>query len=222
MGETNGIWRISGEQAVGEAARRLTYTWDDYRSWEDGQRWDIIDGQAYAMTPAPSTRHQILLHELDCRLGNFFRGRECRVFPAPTDVKLDDANIVQPDLAVVSDKEKVKPSHIEGAPTLVIEILSPSTSAFDRTRKLRLYARSGVKEVWLITPYPWLAEVLLLDQGCYRLANAYEREETLQSVVFPDLHIALPDIFNYPIDPDESVDMVREGRPPYGKDESIA
>ncbi len=201
-------------------ARDVRYTWGDYRSWDDGQRWEIIDGRAYAMTPAPGTRHQTLLHELDCQLGGFFRERECRVFPAPTDVKLDSENVVQPDISVVCEKDKIKRTHIEGAPTLVIEILSPSTSAFDRTRKLRLYARSGVKEVWLVTPYPWLVEVLVLDDGCYRIENAYERDETLWSVVFPDLRIGLTEVFNYPIDPDERVDMVKEGRPPYGTEQA--
>jgi Uma2 family endonuclease len=170
------------------------------------------------MTPAPTTRHQRILHELDRQLGNHFAGKPCQGFPAPTDVRLSDEDVVQPDLVVVCQPEKVKATHIAGAPTLVVEILSPSTATFDRVRKLALYARSGVREVWLITPYPWLAEVLVLDGDGYRLACACEKGDILRSEAFPDLKIRTDDIFSYPIDPNEQVEMVREGRPPYAEE----
>ncbi len=167
------------------------------------------------MTPAPTTRHQRIQWELTRQLGAFFEGHPCVAFPAPTDVKLSDEDVVQPDIVVVCDPDQIKRTHIEGAPTLVVEILSPSTAAFDRVRKMRLYAKSGVKEVWLITPYPWLAEVYALDGATYRLATSYEKEGTLVSVAFPHLMVRLSEIFNYPIDPDEAIEMVKEGRPPY-------
>jgi Uma2 family endonuclease len=193
------------------------HTWSDYRSWDDGQRWELIGGEAHAMSPAPSTRHQQVQLELVVQLAAFFRGKTCQVFPAPTDVKLSEFDVVQPDLAVVCEREKIKPTHIEGPPTLVVEILSPSTAAHDRVRKLPLYAASGVKEVWLITPYPWLAEVFVLDGGSYRLDGAYAKDGILESRVFRRLKIRLTAVFNYPIDPSERVEMVKEGRPPYGK-----
>lgn len=194
-------------------------TWDDYRSWNDGKRWEIIDGEAFAMTPAPTTRHQQIQRELTFELVGFFREHPCDVFPAPTDVKLSDLHVVQPDIVVVCNPDQIKRTHIEGAPALVIEILSPSTETFDRVRKMRLYAHSGIREVWLITPYPWLAEVYALDGETYRLANSYERDDTLVSVVFPGLKVALSTIFNYPIDPSEHIEMVKEGCPPYGASE---
>jgi Uma2 family endonuclease len=199
------------------AARKL-YDWDDYRSWPDDQRWEIIGGTAFSMTPAPTTRHQKILHELDRQLGNHFSGKTCQVFPAPTDVRLSDRDVVQPDLVVVCEPDKIKETHIDGAPTLVVEILSPSTATFDRSRKLALYARSGVKEVWLITPYPWLAEVFTLEGGSYRLAGAYERGEVFRSVTFSDLKIRTEEVFDYPIDSGERVDMIREGCPPYAEE----
>ena len=81
------------------------------------------------------------------------------------DSGLSEEDIVQPDLIVVCDANRIKPTHIEGPPTLVIEVLSPSTQAYDRVRKLRLFAASGVQEVWLVTPHPSLVEVLTLDGG---------------------------------------------------------
>jgi len=200
---------------VAEAAKQQKFTWTDYRSWDDDTRWEIIGGEAFAMTPAPTTRHQRIVFELSRQMGNHFVDKPCDVFPSPTDVKLTDEDIVQPDLAVVCEPDKIKHSHIEGAPTLVVEVLSPSTAAFDRVRKLRLYAHCGVREVWLVTPYPWLAEVFVLDGDGYRLANAYEKDGILESTVFPDFKITLAGVFDYPIDPGERIEMVKEGRPPY-------
>lgn len=201
------------EAALSQGER---FTWDHYRTWPDTERWEIVAGQAFAMAPAPSLRHQQILHELDRQLGNHFADRTCDVFPAPTDVKLTDKDIVQPDLSIVCDEGQMKGTHIEGAPTLVVEIHSPSTAAYDRVRKMRLYATSGVKEVWLVTPYPWLAEVYVLDGETYRLAQSCERTDTLKSTVFPDLDIDLEKVFNFEIPPEERITMVKEGRPPYG------
>lgn len=192
------------------------FAWDDYRTWPDDQRWEIIGGEAFAMSPAPSLRHQSISAELTAQCQAHFRGKECRVFAAPTDVKLSEEDVVQPDLLVVCDRNKMRGTHIEGAPALVTEILSSSTAAFDRVRKMRLYARSGVKEVWLITPYPWLAEVYVLDGDSYRLAQSCEKNDTLTSAVFPGLTVDLQSVFDFPIEPDEEIQMVKEGRPPYG------
>jgi len=203
------------------ARKTAVHTWTEYQSWNDGQRWEIIGGEAHAMSPAPTPRHQLVQAEFTAQLMAFFRGKKCQVFPAPTDVKLSEFDVVQPDLAVVCERDKVKSTHIEGPPTLVVEVLSPSTAAHDRVRKLPLYAASGVREVWLITPYPWLAEVFVLDGGSYRLAQAYGKDDVLQSRVFRGLKIQLAKVFAYPIDPTERVVMVKEGRPPYGKRKSL-
>ncbi len=200
---------------MAEAARAIHYTWDDYRQWDDDRRWEVLGGEAFAMSPAPSLRHQRILFELARQLGDHFEGQPCQVFPSPTDVKLSDADIVQPDLLVVGDPSQLKETHVEGPPALVVEILSPSTANFDRIRKMRLYARFGVKEVWLITPYPWLAEVFVLDGESYRLAGAFEKTDTLASTIFPSLCIELEKVFDYDIPPHEQVQMVKEGRPPY-------
>jgi Uma2 family endonuclease len=197
-------------------ARKLPCTWTNYQSWNDGQRWEIIDGEVFAMSPAPSLNHQTVQLQLSVQLAAFFRGRDCQVFPAPVDVKLSDVDVLQPDIVVVCAPNQFRGSHVEGAPTLVVEILSPSTATFDRTRKLPLYAASGVREVWLVTPYPWLAEVFVLTDQGYRLDRAYEREGLLKSPAFPGLEIRLAEVFDFPIPPEERIEMVKEGRPPYG------
>lgn len=197
------------------------FTWEHYRAWPNSERWEIIGGEAFAMSPAPSTRHQAVLGDLHLELGQHFKGKPCNVYVAPTDVKVSNEDIVQPDLLVVCEKEKVKGTHIEGAPTLVVEILSPSTAAFDRIHKMPLYARAGVKEVWLITPYPWLAELYVLDGESYRLVQSHGKTDTLRSVVFPDLAIELEKVFDFEIPPAERIEMVKEGRPPYGSPATV-
>ena len=159
---------------TGSALKQDDYAWDDYRQWTDDRRWEILDGEAFAMTPAPSMRHQDVVAQLHVQLEAHFAGKTCRVVLSPADVKLSEHDVVQPDLAVVCDPRKIKPSHVEGAPTLIIEVLSPSTEVFDRRRKMVLYARSGVKEVWLVRPYPSLIEVYVLDGPSYRLAHAFD------------------------------------------------
>jgi len=201
----------------GLPAEESRFTWDDYRSWDDGQRWEIIDGEAFAMTPVPLVRHQDVVGELYAALHGYFKGHACSLHLSPVDVKLGDADIVQPDLVVVCEEDKVTETHIEGAPTLVVEVLSPSTERFDRIRKMALYARSGVAEVWLVTPYPWLVEVYLLDGETYRFVTGYTKGDTLASPTFPELSIDLDRIFDFPIPPEQRIEMVREGRPPaYG------
>ena len=195
-----------------------TYTWDDYRAWPDDERWEIIGGEAYAMSPAPSVRHQVIQGNLFRALAAYFDGKPCRPLLAPLDVKLSDLTVLQPDIAVVCRKEQLKRTHIEGAPALVVEIVSESSALRDRTLKMRAYARHGIAEVWLVTPYPSVAEVFRLDGATYRLAGSYMRADTLKSPGFPKLRVKLEDVFDFPLDPDEKAAMaVREGpAPAYG------
>src|SRR3990172_174105 len=135
---------------MGHALRKAAaeFTWADYRSWPDTERWEIIGGRAYAMSPSPGARHQHVCLQIASQLERRLRGQPCRVFAAPMDVKLSDEKAVQPDERVVCNRRKVKPTHGEGPPALVGEILSPSSVLHDRQRKLNLYARCGVKEFW--------------------------------------------------------------------------
>ena len=191
------------------------FTWDDYQTWDDSERWELISGEPFCMSPAPSSRHQAIVSDLFGQLYQHFQGRSCRPLVSPIDVKLSANDVVQPDVVVLCDRSQLLESHVEGAPTLVIEVLSPSSHRHDRVRKLRLYARFGVQEYWLVQPHPALVEVLQLTGSDYRIAGAYTDAETLHSPTFPELAIDLSAVFTLPIPAAEQIDEIRESAPPY-------
>ncbi|MEM7586647.1 MAG: Uma2 family endonuclease [Acidobacteriota bacterium] len=200
---------------------RQRFGWDDYRAWEDGERWELIGGKPFSMSPAPSSRHQTIVGNLFGQLYQHFQGRQCRPFVSPIDVKLSAEDVVQPDIAVVCDPNQVQETHVEGPPTLAIEVLSPSTHRHDRVRKLRLYARAGIQEYWLVQPYPAVIEVLGLTGEHYQIAGAYTDTETLTSPTFPDLALELSTVFTLPIPPSEQIDEIRESAPPYDPERPV-
>jgi Uma2 family endonuclease len=186
-------------------------TFADYRTWDDDQRWEIIDGVPYAMS-SPPVIHQALVGSFYLELAQGLRGKGCQVFVSPLDVKLSDTDVVQPDLLVVCQRDQLLRTHVEGAPTLVVEILSPSSTRHDRVRKLNLYARVGVPEYWLVTPEPPMLEQFVLVDGVYQVATHMDRG-TLTSRAVPGLELDLDSLFQ-PVErsfPDE----VRERTPPY-------
>jgi Uma2 family endonuclease len=149
-------------KAMADAARDLDrrFSYGDYRSWEDGERWELIEGQAWSMSPAPRTDHQALSLWLASAIHAFLKGKPCRVFAAPFDVLLptgdeadDDVDsVVQPDIAVFCDRSKLREAGARGAPDFVVEILSPSTAKKDLSEKFRLYETRGVREYWIVDP----------------------------------------------------------------------
>jgi Uma2 family endonuclease len=172
------------------------YTWQDYRSWPDDERWEIIAGLAYAMSPAPSTRHQAVAGNLFGRLLQHLSGKPCRPFIAPTDVKLSDADVVQPDILVVCDPQKITESHIEGAPDLVVEVLSPGTAAKDLREKKWLYQRSGVREYLVVDPLEmYVQRFLLSSESRYGEPEVFGPEEAVSLVVLEGLTIELCEVF---------------------------
>jgi len=197
-----------------EAIRQQRWTWDDYRSWNDDQRRELIDGEPYCMSPSPTSRHQAIVGDLYSLLAEQLRGTTCRPFVAPIDVKLSPRDVVQPDLLVVCNPEQIREGHIAGPPRLVVEILSPSTQRHDRIRKLGLYAHSGIGEYWLIQPYPAVVEVLRLDGNSYRIAGVYTDRDHLNSPTFPELVLDLSAVFTLPVPIAERIDEVRESPPP--------
>ena len=147
--------------------RHPGYTLEDWKTWEG--RWELIEGIAYDMTPAPSLEHQRLSISLVMAIGNMMEetkgmagGGECEVLAAPLDVFLP-MGVVQPDLVVVCDSAKKSPRGIEGAPDLVVEILSPSTASKDLTRKRWAYEDAGVPEYLIVDPEDQVGLLLRLD-----------------------------------------------------------
>lgn len=189
------------------------YTWDDYRAWPDDRRWELIDGEAYAMSPSPGEKHQTVQMNISAALHAFMRGLRCRVYAAPFDVRLSDTDVVQPDVLVVCKPEQIRETHIAGPPALVVEILSDATELRDRGLKMRLYAAHGVPEVWLARPQPSLVEVYRLDGESYRLAGTFAPPDTLRSPGFPKLKLKLDAVFDFPRGAESVSRVVREGPP---------
>ena len=173
------------------------YTYDDYLTWPDEPRKEIINGVSYAMS-SPTVRHQELSMRLSVVMGPFFKGKPCRLFVAPLDVVLSEDTVVQPDLLVVCDPKKITGACIRGTPDLVIEILSPSSASYDRLLKFKRYADAGVKEYWLVSPELALIEIFTLDGESFRLDDGFMQQERLRSALFPDLAFAMADVFEPP------------------------
>ena len=161
-------------------AENQRYTYSDYYEWNDGKRWELFEGIPYAMSPAPTWRHQGIVGNLHMQLAVFLKGKSCKVFPAPIDVRLNadayDDTVVQPDITVVCDLSKLDDKgSCTGAPTMVIEVLSPSTSKKDRSTKMRLYQKAGVCEYWIVDPDSYTIMVHILENGKYTI-TAYDDE----------------------------------------------
>lgn len=139
------------------------FTYRNYRTWPDEERWELIDGHAWAMSPAPRRRHQEVSGRLFIDIGLFLKGKPCKVFEAPFDVLLPEGGepddevgtVVQPDIAVFCDNSKLTERGARGAPDLVVEILSPSTSRKDQREKFDRYERAGVREYWVVDSAAW-------------------------------------------------------------------
>ncbi len=158
------------------------HTFADYSTWPDDARYELIDGRAYAMAPAPAIVHQELLGELFRQISDQLEGSPCRAFVAPIDVRLpksdegDDSvdTVVQPDLMVVCEPNKIDERGIRGAPDWVIEILSPRTAGHDQVIKRAVYERHGVLEYWLVHPIDKVVTIYRLDAGAYGKPHAQE------------------------------------------------
>lgn len=196
-----------------EASIRMQrrYTYADYKTWDDDVRVELIDGIVYDMS-APTQNHQLLLMELGRLFANYLKGKPYLPFIAPSDVRLnfdtEDNTVLQPDLYVVCDKSKLDGQNCNGAPDLVIEILSPSTTRKDLHIKFHKYREAGVKEYWIVNPIDKLITVYLLEKGDY-IAHTYgctgvdevtlEDEKNLPSEItvslFPDFKIDVTELF---------------------------
>ena len=183
-----------GHPSVKKAAQK--YTWDDYRTWPDNERWEIIDGVAYNMTPAPSVKHQNVAGNFFCQLKQKLANKTCRPFIAPVDVILSEYDIVQPDVFVVCDKNKITEANIKGAPDLVVEILSPATALKDLREKKNLYEKFGVKEYTVIDPLEEYVERFCLGgDGIYNKGEVFGPQEVLPLKSLEGIEVNLWEVF---------------------------
>ena len=186
-------YRYYSFMPAAEKIKRCTYA--DYLTWPDEERWELIDGTPYNMSPAPSFRHQrvagLFFHVLEGKL----KGRSCTAGIAPTDVVLSDFDVVQPDVFVVCDKKKITDANIQGAPDLVIEVLSPTTTVKDRREKKALYEKYGVVEYIIADPVGNAVERFLLKNGKYNAPEVFGPQDTLLTHLPDNVAIPLNEIF---------------------------
>lgn len=180
------------------------YSYADLLNWPGEERWELIDGVAYAMSPAPSRRHQDIAIALAALFFLNLEDRPCRVYAPPFDVRLPSpaedgktaTTVVQPDLTVVCDREKLDERGCVGSPTLVVEILSPETAIRDKREKFHAYEQAGVPEYWIVSPWERTLMIFTLDEhGRYGAPTIYGNDEQAPVGVLPGLTIDLERVF---------------------------
>jgi Uma2 family endonuclease len=178
------------------------YSYADYLLWKFKERVELIRGRLFRMTPAPNTHHQRIAGLLTAQAVNFFQRKPCQVFPAPFDVRLprkqqpEVYTVVQPDLCVVCDKDKLDEKGCVGAPDLVVEILSPGNSHREMREKYEVYEEAGVKEYWIVNPWDKIVLVYVLNEsGAFIGLQPLTEAQELESSTFPGLVIKLSEVF---------------------------
>jgi len=174
------------------------YTYGDYRKWPDDKRYEVIDGLAYAMSPAPAVDHQRIALHIAGKLLTALAGHPCQVLIAPLDVRLPRSQepddiidiVVQPDVLVVCDPRKIDHKGVRGAPDLVVEVLSPSTAGHDQIRKRRVYERAGVREFWLVHPTDRVITIYRLENGAFASPDIREFDVPTPVAILPGVEIA--------------------------------
>ena len=181
------------------------YNYGDYASWPDEERWELIEGVPYDMSPAPALKHQKLLAVIFGEIYNYLKGKKCEVFAAPFDVLLpsgkekheDITTVVQPDIVVVCDSKKLVKKGCVGAPDLVVEIISPSTALKDMREKLSLYEKHKVKEYWIVHTEDNLVQIYKLIKGQYGKPSTYSFEKPIPVSILKDVVIDLKEMIGY-------------------------
>lgn len=181
------------------------FTYADYLTWPDNERWELINGVPYAMSPAPSRLHQEISGMIFGAFFTYLKGSKCKLYAAPFDVRLPENSqnsddeietVVQPDIVVVCDSNKLDERGCYGVPDLVVEILSPGTSKIDINDKFFLYQRFGVKEYWIVYPTDKTVMVFHLNvQGVYGRADMYAREDKIEVPLLGGLVVDLKEVF---------------------------
>ncbi len=168
------------------------YTEEDYYNLPENVRAELIDGQIYYMA-APSRIHQEILMFLSKTIANYIDSKKgpCKVYPAPFAVKLfseDDRNVVEPDISIICDPNKLTDRGCTGAPDWIVEIVSPSNSSHDYIRKLNLYADAGIREYWIVNPIKESIFVYHLEETKFEAA-AYTFQDKIKVNIYDDLWI---------------------------------
>lgn len=180
------------------ATKQKKYTYQDYLTWDDDQRWELINGIPYCMSPSPVKSHQDVVLSLGTFLKTALKDKKCKAYIAPRDVVLSEDDVVQPDVLVVCDPKKDQEASVQGAPDVVFEVLSPSTERKDRWDKKTLYETYGVKEYVILSPKGIYAELYRLQEnGRFDSGESFGKDETLILQTLEKLEISLKTIFDF-------------------------
>ena len=173
------------------------YTYEDYQQFPEGAPYELIRGRL-AMSPAPTPRHQLVQANLFFELSRVVRDQdEGHVLSAPLDVRLSDTTVLQPDLVFIeADRaDLIGDQAIEGAPDLVVEILSPASAHPDLTEKKRLYETHGVREYWVVDPDSETVEIFEHSENGFLQAARAVEDGTVSSTAIDDFTVSLPALF---------------------------
>jgi len=179
------------------------YSYEDYLSWKVDEMVELIRGKVFKMAAAPRLIHQRISGKIFHLLYQFLQGKFCEVFAAPFDVRLPITSkdhkkidtVVQPDLCVVCDSEKLDELGCVGAPDLIVEILSPGNNRKELQLKYEVYEASGVKEYWIIHPDELTLLIYSLDEGKYRPSRLFTSGDRVSSQALPGFKLNLDDVF---------------------------
>ncbi len=182
------------------------YSYADYLTWKFDQAVELIRGHITPMA-APSRKHQGISWQLTLTVGNTFKHQTCKAYAAPFDVRLLDKNkskkanasvysVVQPDICIICDENKLDDQGCIGAPDLVIEILSLGNSKKEMRTKKSLYEENGIREYWIIDPErETVHQFVLDDNGLYSRTMIYVSEEIVYCAIFEELQVPLDTLF---------------------------
>lgn len=185
-------------------AEKPRYTFADALAWDDSERAEIIDGEVVMMAPPLSSIHQEISMELSSQLHAYLKGKKCKVYAAPFAVRLfetdgdgpeDVDTMVEPDISIICDPEKIDKHGCKGAPDMVAEILSPSTQRHDRFVKFSLYQRAGVREYWIVDSDSRTVQSFVLENGRYSVKEFGTAGEKMTVNVLGDCVIDLSEVF---------------------------
>lgn len=177
-----------------------SYTYADYLTWKFKEQIELIKGKIMEMSPAPTRLHQDISLKLTLQFAKVFETNPCKLYVAPFDVRfLDETGkiktVVQPDLCVICDPNKLDEKGCIGAPDLVVEILSPGNSKKEMKNKYELYQEQGVKEYWIVEPQSRNIFIFVLENGKYIGIQPVAEDEIVTSVVFPALSFSTEKLY---------------------------
>lgn len=178
------------------------YAYSDYLLWQFSERVELIKGFVKKMSPAPSSNHQVIAKNITFKFLIYFEHKPCSLYFAPFDVRLPIrynngyTTVVQPDLCIICDADKIDKRGCNGAPDLIVEILSPKSSKHDVDTKFKLWEKSGIKEYCIVEPSERLVLVYSLQNEKDIGLKPYSEEEIILSPLFPDMKIELESVFS--------------------------